>query len=87
MVKHPCPVCGYNMEDPPSDFNICPSCGTEFGLSDVNASIEALRANWIADGARWWSDTDPRPDGWNAAAQLAELLTGPMQEPSRIAHS
>jgi hypothetical protein len=70
-----CPVCGYAMQDPPRDYNICPSCGTEFGVSDANSSIEALRLAWIATGAHWWSTTEPKPENWNAAIQLAGLLT------------
>ena len=69
-----CPVCGYNMQDPPRDYNICPSCGTEFGVSDVDASVQELRAAWLKTGARWWSDTECVPEGWNPASQLAEAL-------------
>ena len=44
VIDKLCPVCGYQMEDPPKDNNICPSCGTEFGLHDVNATLSDLRA-------------------------------------------
>jgi len=69
-----CPVCGYAMQDEPRNCNICPSCGTEFGVSDVNASFEQLRLAWILGGANWWSTTEPRPANWNAAIQLAAIL-------------
>lgn len=68
-----CPVCGYEMDDPPRDHNICPSCGTEFGLHDVNATIEELRRAWIESGPKWWSASDPQPVEWNPFVQLAEL--------------
>jgi len=71
-----CPVCGYGMEDPPEDYNICPSCGTEFGLHDVNSSIAALRAAWLRSGARWWSPVDPQPLGWDPYLQLDNLTVG-----------
>src|SRR5271165_7007649 len=73
VEKYNCPVCGYAMEDPPRDYNICPSCGTEFGVSDINSSIDALRQVWLATGAQWWSTTEPRPQNWNAAVQLAAV--------------
>lgn len=71
--SHLCPVCGYDMPVPPDNFNICPSCGTEFGLHDVNAGTEQLRKAWIARGPQWWSSNDPRPEGWNPWAQLARV--------------
>lgn len=72
-----CPVCGYGMDDPPCEFNICPSCGTEFGNSDVNASVVQLRAAWLRAGARWWSEFDTPPDGWDPYEQVSALLDRP----------
>jgi len=69
-----CPVCGYKMEEPARDFNTCPSCGTEFGLHDANASIEDLRSAWLRTGPKWWSATDLQPANWNPLMQLAGLL-------------
>src|SRR5207245_414014 len=69
-----CPVCGYPMEDPPSDFNICPSCGTEFGLHDAICSVEELRANWIRTGPKWWSTVDAEPKDWKPWEQVAKML-------------
>lgn len=71
LVGNICPVCAYKMDDPPRDYNICPSCGTEFGVSDLNSSILELREMWIKTGPKWWSVTDPQPMGWNPFAQLA----------------
>jgi hypothetical protein len=71
-----CPVCGYGMEDPPQDYNICPSCGTEFGLHDANSSIATLRAAWLRGGARWWSPVDPQPSNWDPYLQLDNLTVG-----------
>lgn len=56
-MNYTCPVCGFdNLEYPPQDFTICPSCGTEFGFDDVNYSIPELKARWIKDGRQWWSN-------------------------------
>lgn len=73
IAQNVCPVCGYEMEDPAADYNTCPSCGTEFGLHDINAAIEELRASWIKTGPKWWSTTDPQPERWNPFFQLARL--------------
>jgi len=67
-----CPVCGYEMEAPPKDYRICPSCGTEFGLHDVNASIGELRDAWFSTGPEWWSKTTAKPENWNPITQMAD---------------
>jgi len=74
-MKYPCPVCGYDaLSTAPSDYTICPSCGTEFGYDDVAHSLEELRDRWVLAGARWFSSHTPAPPNWNAASQLASLL-------------
>jgi hypothetical protein len=70
-----CLVCGFEMDDPPRDYNICPSCGTEYGVNDANASYEQLRAGWLKTGPAWWSKTDPQPENWSPSRQLANLGT------------
>ena len=80
-----CPVCGFGMEEAPANYNICPCCGTEFGLNDVNTSIINLRENWVRSGMKWWSKTDPQPQNWNPFSQLAmvfvETTSAPIWEP------
>ena len=74
MVKEKlCPVCGYEMEEGPRDYNICPSCGTEFGLHDLNSTIESLRQVWLENGPQWYSKVIPKPDNWKPLLQLATL--------------
>ena len=65
-----CPVCGYLMAHPPTDFHICPSCGTEFGYDDSGASYEELRQHWLATGPNWWSPVNRRPEDWNWFNQI-----------------
>jgi hypothetical protein len=84
LAHHTCPVCGYpDLDEPIADatgeptYAICPSCGTQFGADDLGRTHEELRAAWVADGMRWWSEAKPAPVGWSAAAQLAAAgLTG-----------
>jgi hypothetical protein len=73
-IENLCTVCGYAMDDQPEDYNICPSCGTEFGVNDVNSTVEDLRELWLESGPAWWSPTDPVPPGWNPVEQLQRLL-------------
>jgi hypothetical protein len=79
-----CPVCGYpRLEDPPRteqgypSYEICSSCGFEFGVTDDDRGIsyEQWRAEWVGGGMRWWSRL-PQPAGWDPRRQLREL-TGP----------
>jgi hypothetical protein len=65
-----CPVCGYEMEAPPKDYRICPSCGTEFGVHDVNSTIADLREAWMKTGPKWWSRTDVVPARWDPIEQM-----------------
>jgi hypothetical protein len=70
---HTCPVCAYKgLRYPPSDFAICPSCGTEFGYDDTSKTYEDLRRDWIIGGMRWFSLSTPRPVNWNAVQQLSD---------------
>lgn len=66
-----CPVCGYDrMTHPPSDFYICPCCGTEFENDDFETSHAELRRRWLRRGARWFSRATPAPHLWNPYQQL-----------------
>lgn len=69
-----CTVCGYEMEEGPRDYNICSSCGTEFGLHDVNSTVENLRYVWLSGGAKWYSAAIPPPTKWDPIQQLASML-------------
>jgi len=70
MVNTVCPVCGYSMEQSPSDYNICPSCGTEFGYDDLAQTFEELRREWWNAGPKWWSPVDTQPPDWDPARQV-----------------
>lgn len=66
-----CPVCGYNqLDEPPSDYNICDCCGTEFGYHDATLTHSELRKRWIAAGAKWHSPDFSPPTGWDPLKQL-----------------
>jgi hypothetical protein len=57
------------MPDPPTDYNICPCCGTEFGNHDEFKTHEQLRYEWVLAGAKWFFRD--APPFWSAAAQLS----------------
>jgi predicted RNA-binding Zn-ribbon protein involved in translation (DUF1610 family) len=74
-----CPVCGYNgLLEPAYDehgcssFEICPSCGTEFGNDDAKRTHKELRNLWLSAGAPWKSKTVKAPVGWTALGQLQD---------------
>jgi hypothetical protein len=78
-MSYRCPVCGYlGLSEPPYDdglasFEICVSCGTQFGYDDVSLTHEALREKWIEGGCSWWFTEVPPPDGWDPVQQLTAL--------------
>ena len=75
--NHICPVCGYDgLETAPYSetggvsYEICPSCGVEFGVDDYEQSHVFLRQKWLESGAQWWSSYYSPPPGWDAYEQL-----------------
>lgn len=73
-MSYQCPVCGYNkLSRPPTDYHICPCCGTEFEADDFETTYEQLRQRWLNNGAVWFSEFIPKPANWNLYTQLANL--------------
>jgi hypothetical protein len=81
-MKHNCPVCGYpKLKEVPrtqiggGSYEICPSCGFQFGVSDEDCGFtyEQWREKWRAEGMKWASRQEP-PRGWNPATQLATIM-------------
>jgi hypothetical protein len=80
-----CPACGFALEFKPWDdtmpsFEICPSCGIQFGYddvaggaSDVAVSYLEWRQKWVRNGMRWWSSRRP-PENWDPEEQLRQLV-------------
>lgn len=69
-MGYTCPVCDFaDLDEAPiSSHEICPCCGTQFGLDDavVNKAdlpecYDRLRQNWI-DGGSQWFDPSEHPD-------------------------
>jgi hypothetical protein len=80
-MNYTCPVCGYDsLELPPINFEICPSCGTEFGLDDIENSLIDLTLRWIRNGMHWWSNAAEPPRNWRPEEQVAKVL------PNLLAH-
>ncbi len=79
-MSHVCPVCHwpYLRERPRSasggaSFEICPSCGFQFGVSDDDAgrAPSEWRADWVARGMPWSSIGTAMPEKWDPSSQLA----------------
>lgn len=85
-MTHTCPACGWPaLREPPrsrsggGSYEICPSCGFEFGVTDDDLQIapKAWREAWVAGGCRWNSRHRLPPAGWDPVAQLARLKPRP----------
>ncbi|HSI64321.1 MAG TPA: hypothetical protein VLE43_14430 [Candidatus Saccharimonadia bacterium] len=77
-----CPVCGYpKLAEPPrtpsggGSYEICPSCGFQFGVDDDDrcVTLEQARKEWVAAGMKWSSKGIHPPKGWDPGTQLATL--------------
>ena len=71
-----CPVCGYDgFDHVPENYDICPSCLLEFGVSDTDWTYDELRRDWIAQGAKWaWGNEKMSPPPrWSALRQLCNI--------------
>ena len=83
-----CPVCGYPdlEEQPRSDstggsYEICPSCGIQFGYSDEAGGdkdarkelYRRWREEWIKAGMTWDKGRTKPPIGWDAREQLRKI--------------
>jgi hypothetical protein len=76
-MTYTCPVCGFqNLPYPPLDYEICPSCGTEFEYHDARRTHAGLREKWVREGALWHSTVIPKPVGWDAWLQLSNAGFG-----------
>lgn len=86
MAMHVCPVCGYpKLSEPPrspsggGSYEICPSCGFQFGVDDDDRgqTYEEARQAWVEAGSPWSSKGIPAPKGWSAKGQVATLRPAP----------
>jgi hypothetical protein len=80
-MAYECPVCGYPELSIPAysgnagSYEICPSCGFQFGVSDDNDRItfDEWRESWIDQGMPWNSRGIRPPVNWNPRQQLSRL--------------
>ena len=79
-MSHTCPVCqNPSLKEPPrsksggGSYEICPSCGFQFGVDDDDRGIshEKWRADWLKRGAPWSSSGIKAPKGWKGQTQAA----------------
>ncbi len=79
-----CPVCGFiGLDDAAYDpltklgsYEICPSCGYQYGVTDDDRGIshEEWRRTWIEAGMPWRdAPVSAPPPKWDPHAQLARL--------------
>jgi rubredoxin len=84
MKHHDCPVCGWpKLRDAPrtksggGSFEICPSCGFEFGVSDDDQghTYEGWRAAWVQRGMPWSSQAQSAPAKWKPVEQMRRVAS------------
>lgn len=77
-MSHTCPVCQFpKLKEPPysksggGSYEICPSCGYQFGVDDDDRGIPHAdwRADWLQRCAPWSSTGKKAPRGWDGMAQ------------------
>ena len=82
-MKYICPVCGYpELNKPPyggspdPSYEICNSCGFEFGYDDHSEgfTFQQWRQKWIEGGMVWWSTYRKPPENWNPAEQVSHVM-------------
>lgn len=80
-MNHTCPVCGYpKLKEAPrtksdgGSYEICPSCGFEFGVTDDDRGFtyQTWRAKWEQAGMPWSGAAKP-PKDWNPVVQLRKV--------------
>lgn len=70
-MNYICPVCAFTeMPYAPVPYNICPCCGTEFGVDDRFQSIPELRQAWIKADMPWFDDIISHDIDWSPSLQL-----------------
>ena len=76
-MNHKCPVCGYpKLTEAPrthaggGSYEICPSCGFQFGVSDDDGGFtyEQWREKWRNAGMKWYERA--RSLHWNGIRRL-----------------
>ena len=83
--RYICPVCGYpDLEEQPrgvttgGSYEICPSCGFQFGVSDEDRgyTYERWSEEWIKKGQHWSSVGVAPPSEWNPNEQIKNISKG-----------
>jgi hypothetical protein len=89
-----CPVCEYpHLSEPPrsefggGSFEICPSCGFQFGVNDDDEGIsyETWRRRWEAAGMPWSSVALKPPAAWKPVARHVAPGGAALRRPSPVA--
>jgi hypothetical protein len=68
-----CPICAFpQMPYAAIPYNICPCCGTEFGVDDHLLAPSQIRQQWIKAHMPWFDEIISQPSGWSPAWQLIQ---------------
>ena len=76
-MPHTCLVCHYpKLKEPPrspsggGSYEICPSCGYQYGVDDDDRQISHAQwlKKWQTAGCRWSSQSIKQPKDWKPSA-------------------
>lgn len=95
-MPHVCLVCGYpHLKSAPrspsggGSYEICPSCGYQYGVDDDDRGIshESWLKTWVAAGAIWTSKGVKKPASWKyvPAAGAKSKATSKPKAPAKKA--
>lgn len=85
-MAYRCPVCGYpslneapHARDGGGSYEMCPSCGFQFGVDDDDRghTYARWRAEWVKGGMRWSSRGLKPPPDWQPSRYLTSLARAP----------
>ena len=88
-MSYSCPVCAFpKLKEPPrsksggASYEICPSCGFQFGVDDDDRGISADQwlKDWLKRGAPWTSSGIKCPKNWDGKTQAAGLKPASLQK-------
>ena len=84
-MSNTCPACGYPSLKKPAyigtyrggspSYEICPSCGFQFGYTDHNKNIthDQWRQQWLDGGMVWDKGRSTSPEDWDPKKQLLNI--------------
>jgi hypothetical protein len=81
-LKYVCFLCGYpDLRNNPwsedglsPSYDICPCCGMEYGVDDINElAFKLYREEWFSKGRKWFDQQVKPPLNWDLSNQVENI--------------